>query len=57
MIAAPLLGAKAFVAAAAPSAGILTLGLVFFKIGLLMFGGGLVVAPLLSKSWWTVSTG
>ncbi len=49
VIAAPLLGAKAVVAAAAPSAGILTLGLVFFKIGLLMFGGGLVVAPLLQQ--------
>jgi chromate transporter len=49
VLAAPLLGAKAFAAAAAPAAGLLTLGLVFFKIGLLMFGGGLVVAPLLQQ--------
>lgn len=49
VIAAPLLGVKAFAAAAAPTAGLLTLALVFFKIGLLMFGGGLVVAPLLQQ--------
>ena len=35
---------------AAPAAGLLIpLGLTFFKIGLLMFGGGLVVAPLLQQ--------
>lgn len=44
VLALPLLAAKA----AAP-AGLLTVGLVFFKIGLLMFGGGLVVAPLLQQ--------
>ncbi|HEY7357414.1 MAG TPA: chromate efflux transporter [Ktedonobacterales bacterium] len=49
VLAAPLLGVKAFAAAAAPTAGLLTLALVFFKIGLLMFGGGLVVAPLLQQ--------
>jgi chromate transporter len=49
VIAAPLLGVKALVAAAAPIASLLTLALVFFKIGLLMFGGGLVVAPLLQQ--------
>ncbi len=43
-----LLPVKGF-AAAAPTVGLLTLGLVFFKIGLLMFGGGLVVAPLLQQ--------
>jgi chromate transporter len=49
VIAAPLLGAKTFAAAAAPTVGLLTVALVFFKIGLLMFGGGLVVAPLLQQ--------
>ncbi len=49
MIAAPLLWGKALAAAAAPTAGLLTVALVFFKIGLLMFGGGLVIAPLLQQ--------
>jgi chromate transporter len=49
VLAAPLLWGKALVAAAAPTASLLTVGLVFFKIGLLMFGGGLVIAPLLQQ--------
>src|SRR5262249_8686657 len=48
VIAAALLSVKAL-AAAAPSVGLLTVALVFFKIGLLMFGGGLVIAPLLQQ--------
>ncbi len=59
VLAMPLPWAKALVAAAAPSASLLTVALVFFKIGLLMFGGGLVIAPLLqqevvdSRHWLT----
>ena len=34
---------------AAPAVALLTLALTFFKIGLLMFGGGLVIAPLLQQ--------
>ncbi len=49
VLAAPLVWVKALAAAAAPSAGLLSIGLVFFKIGLLMFGGGLVIAPLLQQ--------
>ena len=48
ILVAPLLGAKTF-AAAASTAGVLTVALVFLKIGFLMFGGGLVIAPLLQQ--------
>lgn len=47
---APLVLLKAIALQAAPSAALLvSLALVFLKIGLLMFGGGLVVAPLLQQ--------
>jgi chromate transporter len=47
---APLLAAKALLyALPATAVGLVTLSLVFVKIGLLMFGGGLVVAPLLQQ--------
>ena len=50
VIAAPLLALKTLAGPLTPSAGLLALvGLTFFKIGLLMFGGGLVVAPLLQQ--------
>ncbi|HEX6779490.1 MAG TPA: chromate efflux transporter [Ktedonobacterales bacterium] len=50
VIAAPLLTLKALAGPLTPSVGLLALvGLTFFKIGLLMFGGGLVVAPLLQQ--------
>lgn len=46
----PLLAAKALLyALPATAVGLVTLSLVFVKIGLLMFGGGLVVAPLLQQ--------
>ena len=50
VIAAPLLALKALAGTLTPSIGLLALvGLTFFKIGLLMFGGGLVVSPLLQQ--------
>ncbi|HVB20611.1 MAG TPA: chromate efflux transporter [Ktedonobacteraceae bacterium] len=46
----PLLAAKTLVYALPTAAvSLVTLSLVFVKIGLLMFGGGLVVAPLLQQ--------
>ncbi len=46
----PLLAAKALLYTLPTTAiGLLTLSLVFIKIGLLMFGGGLVIAPLLQQ--------
>ena len=46
----PLLALKALLAALpATAVGLFTLSLVFVKIGLLMFGGGLVIAPLLQQ--------
>ncbi len=50
MIAAPLLALKTLAGSLPPTIGSLALvGWTFFKIGLLMFGGGLVVAPLLQQ--------
>jgi chromate transporter len=50
VIAAPLLTLRALAGPLIPSIGLLSLvGLTFFKVGLLMFGGGLVVAPLLQQ--------
>ncbi|HEY7124315.1 MAG TPA: chromate efflux transporter [Ktedonobacterales bacterium] len=50
LLPAPLLALKALSLQAAPSTALLLpLALVFLKIGLLMFGGGLVVAPLLQQ--------
>ena len=60
IIAAPLLALRALVGSLTPTVSLLALvGLTFFKIGLLMFGGGLVIAPLLqqelvdSRHWLT----
>ncbi len=50
LLPAPLLALKALALQAAPATALLLpLALVFLKIGLLMFGGGLVVAPLLQQ--------
>jgi chromate transporter len=50
MIAAPTLAFRAVAGSLPPTIGSLALvGWTFFKIGLLMFGGGLVVAPLLQQ--------
>jgi chromate transporter len=60
VLAAPLLWPKVLVGAASTTS-LLTVALVFFKIGLLMFGGGLVIAPLLQQElvdgshWLTTS--